>query len=266
MKVDFLKNRSTHTLNAYRTTGTMNQALLNKFNSSSYTQIGDLITLNDGTRFKVSEIPKLNVGLLNGAVAIDNVMDFGSANYFKFTNSTGKSLAIFSMPSGALCRPASEDIDFKGYDKETEKYIHFWNKLGSGQAMMSPPGDFPVQGYSYDDIRSYLNEAGIDKGFFSVKIGSSNSEFFYSDTKQYPLYSKKEYDFRYHTMTSSDFSYNKSVFRCLEPGTEITIAGEKYTLKEDFTLDIPYGTDIYDIQIPKHTHTSKVSSGIDRMV
>lgn len=64
-------------------------------------------------------------------------------------------------------------------------------------------------------------------------------------------------------MTSSDFSYGKSVFRYLEPGTDITIAGEKYTLKDDFTLDIPYGTDIFDIQIPKHTHVSKVPAGID---
>lgn len=38
---------------------------------------------------------------------------------------------------------------------------------------------------------------------------------------------------RYHTMTSSYFK----VFSDLEPGTEITIAGRKYTLKENLILD-----------------------------
>lgn len=263
MEVNFLKNRFIRSTDVYKSARTTSEALLNKLNSSSFTRIGDSITLNDGTTFNVSDIPKLNIGLLSTATAKDNVMDFGSARYFNYTNSAGRSLAIFSSPSGALSRPVSEDIDRTGYDRETERYLHFWNNLGTGQAIMSSPVNLPTLGYTDDEIHRYLDEAGISKGFFSVKIGSTNSDFFYSNTTQYPLYSKEEYDLRYYTMTSSDFSYDKSVFRCLEPGTEITIAGDKYTLKDDFTLDIPYGTDIFDIQIPKHTHTSKVTGNID---
>lgn len=267
MEVNFIKERFTPKKGAYKAYGTTQKTLLdmlNKINSSSsYTRVGKTIKLDGGMTIRLDELPKLNVGSLNTAVAKDNIMDFGSSRYFKYTNSEGKSLAVFSRPGGGLCRPVSEDIDFTGYDRETERYVHFWNNLGDGQAIMSSPDYSPQYGYSDNQIHSYLNEAGISKGFFSVKIGSANSEFFYSGTKQYPLYKKKDYDLRYYTMTSSDFSYDKSVFSDLEPGTEITIAGESYTLKDDFTLDIPYGTDIYDIQIPKHTHTSKVSVGID---
>lgn len=266
MEINFIKYYST--CNSKNLTTTANKkALLNKLNSSgSYTQIGNLFTLHDGISFKASDIPKLNIDSLYEAYAKRNVMDFGSAKYFKYTNSSGKSLAIFSTPKGSLCTPISENIlGYSDYDIETERYLHFWNKLKSGHALMLPPGNsnLPSFGYSDDDIRNYLNNAGISKGFFSVKVGLKQSDFFYSDSKQNPLYTKEEYDLRYYTMTSSDFSYDKSVFNCIDPGTEITISGEKYILKDDFTLDIPYGTDIYDIQIPKHTFTSKVPSNIN---
>lgn len=239
--------------------------VLNRLNSDSFTQIGDTIILKDGTEFRVGDIPKLDVRSLPTARAKGNVMDFGSAKYFKYVKSSGESLAIFSMPSGGLHRPPSENMD-NACDLETERYLHFWNGLIDGQAMTASPAISPRYGYTFDQVRGYLDEAGISKGFFSVKAGQKGAEFFYSATEQYPLYSKDTYDLRYHTMTSPDFSYQRSVFRDLEPGSEITIAGEKYTLKDDFTLDIPYGVDIYDIHFPEHTPVSKVPVGIDRKV
>lgn len=101
----------------------------------------------------------------------------GSAHYFKYTNSTGRSLAIFSMPGGALRRP-DFNIDPTGYDRETDRYIHFWNNLGAGHALMSSPDHLPSLGYYNDEIRGYLDDAGIEKGFFTVKMGSESSEFF----------------------------------------------------------------------------------------
>lgn len=267
MEINFINYRSISSKQNTLRMNSRHKALLDKLNrSGSYTQIGDSFTLNDGTSFKISDIPRLNVDLLNEAHAKGNIMDFGSGQYFKYTNSSGKSVAIFSMPEGGLYQPLSEHLlDDSPYDLETERYLHFWNGLREGHALMLPPGNshLPSFGYSNEDIRNYLNDAGISKGFFSVKAGFTQSNFFYSDSKNSPLYTKEEYDLRYHTMTSSDFSYHKSVFNCLEPGTEITISGEKYTLKDNFTLDIPYGTDIYDIQIPKHTPISKVPKNID---
>lgn len=236
--------------------------ILSRLNAEGFTRIGDTIILNDGTKVNVNEVPKLHVDSLdNLPSAKENIMDFGSANYFKYTNSTGKNIALFSMPSGALCRTLSENLDVTGYDRESERYIQFWNSLGGGHALMGSPNHDPRWGYYDDEICSYLDEAGISKGFFSVKIGSASSELFYSRSEQYPLYTKDNYDLRYYTMTSSDFSYNKSVFSDFAPGTEITIAGENYTLKDDLTLDIPYGIDIFDIQLPKRT--GMVSTGID---
>lgn len=245
--------------------------LLDKLNSEDgYTQIRDMIILNDKTSFNANVIPKLDVKSLSAVPSTNkNVMDFGSGQYFNYTNSAGKSIAIFANPNGALTRPVSETIvSGREYDKDTERYMHFWNHLASGHAFFLSPNNpnLPALGYSNDNIRSYLDDAGIAQGFFSVKVGTANADFFYSNSEHNPIYTKEEYDFRYYTMTSSAFSYNKSVFNNLDPGTEITISGEKYTLKDDFTLDIPYGTDIYDIQIPKHTPISKVPSAIDRKV
>lgn len=242
------------------------ESLLNKINNDGYTQIGDSFILKDGTTFDMNDVPRINTDALHKAAAKENVMDFGSNCYFKYTNSAGKSYALFSMQGGAISRPMSEYLtDNRSFDLETERYTNFWNNLRSGHALMLPPNNnlSPQFGYSQRDICDYLDEAGISKGFFAVKMGARKSEFFYSDSDQYPIYTKEDYDFRYYTMTSSDFSYDKSVFSCLEPGTEITISGKKYTLKEDLTLDIAYGTDIFDIQIPKHTHTSKAHSSID---
>ncbi len=242
------------------------ESLLNKINNDGYTQIGDSFLLNDRTPFDVKDVPRININSLHEAAAKENVMDFGSNCYFKYTNSAGKSYALFSMQGGAISRPMSEYlIGTPSFDLETERYTNFWNILRSGHAMMLPPNNnlSPRFGYSQRDICSYLDEAGISKGFFAVKMGSRKSEFFYSDSKQYPIYTKEDYDHRFYTMTSSDFSYDKSVFSCLEPGTEITISGKKYALKDDLTLDITYGTDIFDIQTPKHTHTSKIHPSID---
>lgn len=246
----------------------MNEKVFHKLNEGNFTQIGGWIELKGGIVFKASDVPKLDVdSLSNVPTAEDNMIDFGSARYYKYTNSAGKSLAIFSMPEGALCRPVSEEISgHAGYDRETEKYINFWNALGDGQPFFEPPNSpyLPEYGgYSNEDLRGYLDEAGISKGFFTVKIGARKSEFFYSDSKHNPIHKKEDYDFRYYTMTSPDFSYEKSVFKGIEPGTEITISGEKYTLKEDLTLDIPYGTDIFDIQMPKYKSTGRTSAGID---
>ncbi len=243
------------------------EAFLNKLNNHGYTQIGDILTLNDGTQLHVNDVPRLDIGALHTVSAKDNIMDFGSNCYFKYTSSSGKSLAVFSMEGGALTRPMSEYLTggTPQFDLETERYIGFWNGLKSGKALMLAPNNnlSPQYGYSIKDMCSYLDGAGISKGFFAVKMGSRKSEFFYSDCQYYPLYTKEDYDLRYYTMTSSDFSYEKSVFSYLEPGTEITIAGDKYTLKDDFTLDIPYGTDIFDIHLPKYTPVSKVPSHID---
>lgn len=96
-----------------------------------------------------------------------------------------------------------------------------------------------------------------------MKMGTKTSEFFYSSCAHQFLYKKEDYDFRYYTMTSPDFSYEKSVFRGLEPGAEISIGGETYTLKEDLTVDIPYGIDIFDLHTPPRTYTNRSSSGID---
>ena len=236
---------------SYKLTESEKEILDKLNNSNSYMQIGDIITLNDGTEINVADIQVIDVRSLGDLpTAKDNVIDFGSTAYYKFTNSQGKERIVFSNPHGYLCRPFSEkETTGMEFDKEAMRYIKFWNGLMDGQPLGS--------GYTQKEVHACMEEIGISVSFFTVKIGSKSAEIFYSASEHQPLHSKSSYDYRYLTMTSPEFSYEKSVFNELYPETEITIAGEKYILKEDYTLDIPYGTDIFDIQIPEHTHTNK---------
>ena len=229
----------------------------------SCTMIGDLLTLNDGTTINKHEIPRLDVGSLPAVAAKNNVMDFGSGRYFKYTTSEGKEVALLSNPSGFVTRPISEDLDLTRFDLETERYADFWNHLAEGSTILSSPAVSKYYGYTFDQERAYLDEAGVKKGFFSVKAGSRNAELFYSSTKYLgPIHTKEEYDDDYRWMTSTDCPYNQSKFSSYEPGTEIMVGGEKYRLKEDLTLDLPYGIDIFDIQI-KRPDTKTASAGVD---
>lgn len=237
---------------------------INKLNSAvSSTRIGDIITLKDGTTINIHEIPRLDLGALGTVTAKENVMDFGSGFYFKHTNSKGKDVAIFSLPCGVLSRPYSETTGHSTFDLETERYINFWNNLSDGRAMMASPAVSKHYGYTSDQERAYLDEAGIEKGFFSLKIGSRSAEFYYSASKHLsPIHTKEEYDKDYEWMTSPDSPYSRSRFEGFEPGTEIMIGGEPYRLKEDLTLDLPYGIDIFDIEL-KCPDTGAASAGVD---
>ena len=49
--------------------------------------------------------------------------------------------------------------------------------------------------FSDSEIRSYLSQAGIKNGFFTVKMGNREATQFYTESKtSFAVHSKKRYD------------------------------------------------------------------------
>ena len=101
---------------------------------------------------------------------------------------------------------------------------------------------------SDEEIRGYMENAGIKNGFFTVKMGDREATQFYSATKTTsPIQSKERYDARYKNLTSGGILLDE-----YEAGDIFKIGNKEYVLSESHTLDIPYGEDIYNIEYPSN--------------
>ena len=102
--------------------------------------------------------------------------------------------------------------------------------------------------YSCDEAREYLNEAGIEKGFFTIKMGDKEYTHYYTESKNMsPVQAKYKYDNLYQDLTSGGMC-----LRTYEPGSVFKINEKEYTLSENHTLDIEYGEDIYNMEFPSN--------------
>ncbi|SFB14176.1 hypothetical protein SAMN05216249_110100 [Acetitomaculum ruminis DSM 5522] len=199
----------------------------------------DVMEVN-GVFFKANQIPKIRTHLLKEVKANDNVMDFGKNNCFRYTSDDGKEHCAYTSTKG-IHIVYSEYLRGAPSDDELNRYLNFWNNMNT---------DDPVYinlSYSDAEIEKYLSEAGIEKGFFTVKMGDQEETQFYSSTKTANIIQAKwRYDIKYKCLTS-----DKSFLKEFEPGSIIKIGGVDYVVKDNHTLDVPYGADIYDIQYPK---------------
>lgn len=100
--------------------------------------------------------------------------------------------------------------------------------------------------HSYDDARKYLDEAGIQKGFFSVKLGDREYTHYYTSSKNCsPIQAKYKYDNNFQELTSGGHMLSN-----YEPGDVFKIGDKKYTLSENHTLDLAYGDDVFSLEYP----------------
>ena len=106
--------------------------------------------------------------------------------------------------------------------------------------------DLDIEDFRIEEIRNYMDEAGIQTGFFTVKAGDRETTQFYSATNTTcPVQSKLRYDQQYQRLTEKS-----PFFDSFEVGSVFKIGGKDYILNESHMLDIPYGEDIFDIQYP----------------
>ena len=117
---------------------------------------------------------ELNAALGKGnekTVSIENnAISFDKYSYYKFTGKDGKEHTVLSL-GGALSVGLFGN---SSYDKEAADYVDFWNSLARENAS----GIYMK--FSNEEIRSRLEEAGIENGFFTVSIGGSTATHYLS--------------------------------------------------------------------------------------
>ena len=191
-----------------------------------------------GTFFTAEQIPKISGTSLNEIKAEDNIIDFGKNKYFKYVSGDGQEHCLYTDNKG-IGSIVSEIMRGEPYDPVLERYASFWNY------MMTKDPVYVQLSYSDEEIRGYMENAGIKNGFFTVKMGDREATQFYSATKTTsPIQSKERYDARYKNLTSGGILLDE-----YEAGDIFKIGNKEYVLSESHTLDIPYGEDIYNIDV-----------------
>lgn len=192
-----------------------------------------------GIRFTADQIPKIKENMLSEIKARDNIIDFKKEKYFRYISSDGKSHCLYTDKKG-IGAIVSEIIRGEAHDAVLEKYASFWNY------MMQKDPIYIGLTYSDTQIREYMKEAGIEIGFFTVKMGDRETTQFYSATEMTsPIQSVERYDSLYQSLTSDGILLNE-----YEPESIFKIGAWEYPLSDSHTLDIPYGKDIFSLEYP----------------
>ena len=165
----------------------------------------------------------------------DNEVRFDSYSYYQFKGNDGRNHRVLSMGS-SLRADTFADFDNYTYDKEAVEYADFWNRLSKNSTWGLE------QKYSQKEIRSKLEEAGIQNGFFTVTVGNNSQSYFLSQNENVvTLFSKEDYDKRYDALVSGKtFQLDK-----FQPGQTVTVGGKEYVLNENKGIDIEYGAEVY---------------------
>ena len=169
-------------------------------------------------------------------------MNFVLNNYFKYISSDGKEHLLYTSQLGGVSSINTEDLRGEPYDETLNRYAEFW------KYMISEDPVYIGLSFTGEQIKTYLAEAGVKPGFFTVKMGEKEATQFYSTGETSGIvYSKERYDVKYNALTSSDdFLSNYT------PGDVFTINDKEYILSDSHTLNIPYGEDIYNIKYPSN--------------
>ncbi len=191
----------------------------------------------DDVEYLKKYLPKIDSRRCENITAINNKVVLNNGKYYKYCDGSGKE-HIFSCVDNKLQQPYT-DQEAHRQDKATYNISKFWN-------MLSKDGTYMGLYYPESEQRKYLNDAGIKEGFFSVQVGSRKQEYFLSNGNAGVAVRKFEYDATYEM-----YRRGSALFNEYPVGSIFTIAGKEYALKEDRTLDIPYGEDIFDVQFPK---------------
>ena len=94
----------------------------------------------------------------------------------------------------------------------------------------------------------YLEQAGVQKGFFTVKVGEKQQDYLYTDVRsgRPGIIPRSQYDSDYKGITGQ--AGEIGTYYDYKAGAIVIIDGEEYTVSERGTLDIPYGINIYDVK------------------
>ena len=201
----------------------------------------------EGVKFFLSDIKPMKTYGLEENKAVNNVLDFGDMKYSKYVSSDGKEHVLYARHAGGIGTPFSNLITGVERDEETERYASFW------RFYMSRDTVYVNLTFSNDEITKYLEEAGIEKGFFTIKSGEKEITKYYSSTKNTNIIQDKwRYDLRYQSI-----ALDGTLLSNYEPGSVFKVNGKEYALNENHTLDVSYGEDIYCLEYPSNYRFGK---------
>lgn len=232
------------TYSANRKPNYISNELLRQINDWSFIiqSEGNVYFLSDGTTFTSEQIPPIDTSGLQEIKAEGNCIDFGRNKYFKYVSENGQEHYLYTgnRSTGSIL---SEKLRGAPYDGTLERYSRFWNYVGTAKDTV-----YMSETFSRDETRGYLEEAGIQPGFFTVKMGETEVKRFYTTNRYTGLVQTQErYDFHYQSLTET-----ASLLYEYDPGSIFKVDGKEYVLRENHTLDIPYGEDIFNLEYPVH--------------
>lgn len=96
--------------------------------------------------------------------------------------------------------PYLEHMREAEYDAVAQKYAHFW------RYMMNDNLVYVGLTYSNNDIDEFMNHAGIEYGFFTVKMENQEATQYYTKSENTSaIQSKTRYDSRYEHIISTGY-------------------------------------------------------------
>lgn len=217
--------------------GMVGNDILDVFNFGEVIPCTNDVYTYKGVSFTEKQIPKVDSSRCKEIKAENNVVTFQKNSYYKYTTKDGKSHCMVSGEN-SLNTPTSDAIS-GNTDNISHMTSWFWDVLsGKESAYISLH-------HSEEKQREYLDAAGVKKGFFTVSVGDSKADHYYSggDTTIHPRW---EYEEQYAAITSMGGLFSEE-----KPGDIFELDGKEYVLSDKHTLDIPYGADIFNIKYPR---------------
>lgn len=209
-------------------------------NISTVVKEGNVYKCN-GVTFLASQIPPIRGGLLNEVKAQNNTINFGKNQYFKYVSKDGSEHYLYASDKG-IGSIFTEHLRGVPQDETLERYAEFWRRMMADDPVL-------YQTYNKSQVDEYMEEAGIEHGFFTVKMGDREATQFYTASKYTSTVEAKwRYDAEYENLTSG----GQGTMRSYEPGTVWKFGGHEYVMNESHTFDIPYGEDIFDVGYPEN--------------
>lgn len=240
------KNRNNIANKSINLKGTIKgKDLLDLINNSNCFSTSGNIGECKGIKFNLKDVERIKTSGLKEIKASNNVIDFGDKNYLKYVSSDGKEHVLYAR-DGIVETPMSSSITGEPWSQETERYAGFWRYL------MARDTVYIGLSYSKNEVEKYLADAGIEKGFFTIKMGGKEITKYYSASKSTNcIQDQWRYDQHYNAIT------NGILFQNYEPGSIFKVGGKEYALNENHALDVPYGEDIYDMEYPSNYRFGK---------
>lgn len=112
--------------------GYLSMEFINLLNGDDDSEIGvtidgDSLFEYKGIRFTRKNIPEIPESEFEEIKAVNNVIDFGKSNYFKYVSGNGKEYRLYARKSGCVSSLETDRLLKRDNDLELQRYAHFWN-------------------------------------------------------------------------------------------------------------------------------------------